>query len=90
MLTLEEIKNYLRVDDTFDDQLIQHLYDSAYAFCLDVARCSDRKTFDAFPNSRIALLYVVAYFYEHREKADHQELALTLRALLFGVRKEMF
>jgi hypothetical protein len=39
---------------------------------------------------RIAVLYTVAYLYEHREEADHSQLNLTLRALLFGVRKEGF
>ena len=31
-----------------------------------------------------------AYLYEHREEADHHALNLTLRALLFGSRKEGF
>lgn len=39
---------------------------------------------------RIAVLYTIAYLYEHREDADHNQLNLTLRALLFGVRKEKF
>ena len=39
---------------------------------------------------RIAILYTVAYLYEHREEANHSQLNLTLRALLFGVRKEDF
>ena len=33
---------------------------------------------------RIAVLYTVAYLYEHREEADHNALNLTLRALLFS------
>jgi hypothetical protein len=40
--------------------------------------------------TRIAVLYTVAYLYEHREEADHQTLQLTLRALLFGIREEAF
>nr|DAY27944.1 MAG TPA: hypothetical protein [Caudoviricetes sp.] len=36
------------------------------------------------------MLYAVSYLYEHREEADHRGLALTLRSLLFGVRKEVF
>ena len=39
---------------------------------------------------RVAILYAVSYLYEHREEADHRGLALTLRALLFGVRREVF
>ena len=36
---------------------------------------------------RIAILYAVGYLYEHREEADHHDLALTLRSLLFAVRE---
>ena len=38
----------------------------------------------------IAILYSIGYLYEHREEADHHALTLTLRSLLFGVRKEAF
>ena len=41
-------------------------------------------------NARTATMYAVAYLYEHREEADHKALTLTLRALLFGLRKEVF
>ena len=36
---------------------------------------------------KIAVLYAIAYFYEHREEADHHELVLTLRCLLFVLRE---
>ena len=36
------------------------------------------------------MLYTIAYLYEHREEADHHDLALTLRALLFGIREAAF
>jgi len=39
---------------------------------------------------KIAELYAIAYLYEHREEADHKELILTLRNLLFGIRREVF
>ena len=32
----------------------------------------------------------LAYFYEHRDKADHHALTVTLRNLLTGIRKEGF
>ena len=32
----------------------------------------------------------IAYLYEHREEANHEELVQTLRSLLFGIRKEVF
>ena len=36
---------------------------------------------------RVAILYSLAYLYEHREEADHHALTLTLRSLLFGIRE---
>ena len=36
---------------------------------------------------KTAVLYTLAYLFEHREEADHHELTLTLRSLLFSVRE---
>ena len=36
---------------------------------------------------RVAILYVVGYLYEHREEANHHDLMLTLRNLLFAIRE---
>lgn len=93
-VTLEEAKTYLRVSSSDEDELIKNLITSATATVQDIARYSD----DEWESSeekilirmRIAILYTVAYLYEHREDADHNQLNLTLRALLFGVRKEGF
>ena len=39
MISLEEMKNYLRVDGNEDDELIQNLLNTAQLLCRDVARC---------------------------------------------------
>ena len=36
---------------------------------------------------RMAVLYALGYLFEHREDADHHDLTLTLRSLLFGIRE---
>ena len=36
---------------------------------------------------RIGVLYALGYLYEHREEADHHDLVLTLRNLLFAIRE---
>ena len=36
---------------------------------------------------RIAILYTIGYLFEHREEADHHDLTLTLRNLLFAIRE---
>ncbi len=90
MLTLEEVKNYLRVDHDEDDALIEGLISSALKLCMDIYRTEDQEEFDADQNSKVAVLYAVAYLYEHREEADHNGLSLSLRALLSGDRKAGF
>lgn len=90
MVTLKEMKNYLRVDSDEDNKLIRHLIASAERLCMDILRTDDPAELESAVNARTAVLYTVAYLYEHREEADHHALALTLRALLFGSRKEGF
>ena len=87
IVTLDEMKNYLRVDHTDDDALIGSIISSSERMCMDVARIEDMERFEQQENARIAVMYAAAYQYEHREEADHNELLLTLRALLFGIRE---
>lgn len=90
MVTLEEMKNYLRVDYSEDDDLINGMITAAKKQCMDILRTEDEADLEAAENGKIAVMFVVAYLYEHREEADHKALNLTLRALLFGSRKEGF
>lgn len=90
LVTLDEIKNYLRVDFEEDDELLTHLIESSTALCMDIARITNFELFSKETNSKIAVMYSTAYLYEHREEADHTDLTLTLRSLLFGVREESF
>lgn len=93
-VTLDEAKNYLRVSSSDEDELIKSLITTATEMVQDIARFSDEEREASeeriLIRMRIAILYTVAYLYEHREEADHNQLNLTLRALLFGVRKEGF
>ncbi len=89
-VTLEEMKNYLRVDYDEDDALIESIIGASERLCMDVARMDSLEEFSAVENAKVSVLYAAAYLYEHREEADHRALTLTLRALLFGARKEAF
>lgn len=87
-VTLDEMKNYLRVDTDEDDDLIEKLIRSSERICEDILRTdqseTDSEVFDT------AIMFTAAYLYEHREEADHHALTLTLRSLLFGDRKAGF
>ena len=58
--------------------------------CMDIQRTDDEEALEAAANGKLAVLFTVAYLYEHREEADHHALNLTLRALLFGSREVSF
>ena len=91
LVTLEEAKEYLRVDFDDENTLIEHLISTATKLCMNIVRVDDEQTFEAdYREARIAILYSIGYLYEHRDEADHHQLTLTLRSLLFGMRKEAF
>ena len=89
-LTLEEAKIYLHVDSSDEDGLISSLIASSIKLCHDVARIKDDG--DAKDGSllKMAVLYALGYLYEHREEADHHELTMNLRSLLFSIREGVF
>lgn len=39
---------------------------------------------------RAAVFYTLGYLYEHREEADHHDLVMTLRNILFTIREGVF
>lgn len=91
LASLEEVKQYLRVDYPDEDALLQGLIQTAVELCADIVRVSVSELEEMeSENVHTAVLYTVAYLYEHREEADHRALTLTLRTLLFGSRKEGF
>ena len=99
LVSLDTAKEYLRVDSTDEDATIGILLSTAGRLCADVARLSDEKweavNSDTEGDSlapiretmKVAVLYATGYLYEHREEADHHELTLTLRSILFAIRE---
>ena len=90
MVTLQEMKDYLRVDDDDYYALIETIIASAERQCMDILRTDSEEELVSVQNGKTAVMFTAAYLYEHREEADHHALNLTLRALLFGSRKEAF
>ena len=99
LISLEEAKGYLRVDTADEDAMIGILISAAERLCADVARLSDEKwevvrsdTEDASllpirETMKVAILYALGYLFEHREEANHHDLVLTLRSILFAIRE---
>ena len=86
IVSVEEMKKYLRVDFEDDDDLIEEFIGSAQRKIQDILRCDDMTEFENDNSVRVAVMFVVAFLYEHREEADHEELNLTLRAMLSNLR----
>lgn len=89
IVSLDEMKGYLRVDFDDDDRLIEHFIVTGEKLCADIARLSVDEL-STIPSSRISVMYAVAYLYEHREDADHHQLTISLRSLLEGDRRSSF
>lgn len=89
MITLDEAKQYLRIDSNDEDDLIQSELSAAEQLVADVLR-KDTLEDSNSPLVTVAVLYALAYLNEHREEADHHALTITLRNLLFGEREPRF
>ena len=89
MMTLTEVKNYLRVDHAADDSLILSLMDTAKKLVKDVGRMDEQAFTVNEETTRQAMLYTISYLYENRNNADYHKLTLTLRSLLFAQRERV-
>ena len=101
LIPLYEAKTYLRVDSSDEDALIGILLSSAEQMCKDVGRLSedqweavnaaDRDAENGVQPTReleaLRSTCRVAILYAHRDEADHKQLMLTLRSILFAVRE---
>ncbi|HEO5021358.1 TPA: head-tail connector protein [Streptococcus agalactiae] len=85
MVTLEEAKLYLKIDNDDEDELILALIRSSKSLCFDIQRHEASSEL-----LKTAILYGVAFLYEHRELANHKELKETLYHLLLADRKDVF
>ena len=89
MVTLQEVKQYLRIDFEDDDTLLLSLISTAKQLVMDVGRMDEERFSENEDVVRTAMLYTVSYLYENRNTADFSRLTLTLRAMLFAQREGM-
>ena len=87
MLTLQDVKTYLRVDHCDEDGLLKDLIQTAKRLCMDVGRMNEQEFAVNEETTRQAMLYTISYLYENRNTADYHKLTLTLRSLLFAQRE---
>lgn len=102
LISLDEAKQYLRVDSADEDSLISSLSLSAEVLVKDVGRVSEERWVEVIAEPteedtdelkslrsvlKVSEMYALAYLFEHREEADHHDLVITLRNLLFSVRE---
>ena len=99
LISLDEAKGYLRVDTADEDAMIGILLSAAERLCADVARLTNEQWEAVSSNTddasltpiretmKVAILYALGYLFEHREEADHHDLTLTLRSILFAIRE---
>ncbi len=85
MVSLVEAKQYLKVEHDDEDGLIEQLLETSQQLCEDILRQSIYSEV-----IKTAILYGVAYLYEHREDANHRELKETLYHILLAERKDVF
>lgn len=87
MVTLNEAKNYLKVDYEEDDRLIQNLLVTAENLVKDVGRMTEEQLSENEDTVRTAILFTLGYLYENRTDPDYHALTLHLRSILFAQRE---
>lgn len=87
---LEEVKQYTRIDSTYDDDLLLTLITTSESLCENILRVDLDDDIQISETVRTAILYGVSYLYENRESADFKELTTMLKYLLYGEREEVF
>lgn len=92
MVSLDECKNYLKVETDDDDSLIEILMDASIRIVKDMLRVEDFKDFKKKEKQQIkaGIFYTLRFLYNERGNADHKDLMLTLRALLSNLRRPEF
>ena len=81
MISLDEMKNYLRIDFDDDDTLLENLIVSSERLCMDIARIKSKAVFEKKETAKIAVMYAVAVFTGNRQNAKNQKLTEILADL---------
>lgn len=88
MVTLDEVKLYLKVDGDEDNTLITGIINAAEELCQDVLRFPLTEFTDVPETVRQAVFYAIGNLYEQRETVDSKVLLEVMARLLFAHRRE--
>ena len=88
VITMEEVKLYLRIDGDEDDTLITDLINAAEELCQDILRFPLTEFAEVPETVKQALLYAIGNLYELREAVDMKALIDFMTRLLFAYRRE--
>ncbi|MTI71085.1 MAG: phage gp6-like head-tail connector protein [Firmicutes bacterium] len=88
IISLEEVKLYLRVDSDEENALITSLIKTAEEICEDILRFPLTDFTDLPEIVKHAILFAVGNMYEEREKLDMKIIQDVMIRLLLSYRKE--
>ena len=88
LVSLDEAKQYLRIDGDEDNALITNFIMAAEELCEGILRCSISDFTEVPEAVKQSILYAVANLYEHREDVDMKEVIDIMTRLLFVYRRE--
>jgi uncharacterized phage protein (predicted DNA packaging) len=88
LVSLEEVKLYLRIDGDEENTLITNFIIAAEEICEGVLRFSLSEFAKVPETVKQAILYATANMYEKREEIDMKEVLNVVTRLLFSYRKE--
>lgn len=89
VVTLQEVKQYLRIDFEDDDTLLLSLISTAKQLVMDVGRMDEERFSENEDVVRTAMLFALGYLYENRSNPDYKKLTLNLRSILFAQREDV-
>jgi len=88
VISIEEAKKYLRVDNSDEDTLITDMINSAEEICEGILRFPLTE-FDKVPETvKQSILFIVSNMYEKRDEANMKKIIELVTRLLFSYRKE--
>lgn len=87
MPTVESVKNSLRIDHSFDDELIQQLIDTASQYIKSaIDSTADKEIIEAYRQYEWAVSLLTQHWYSSRDDAKSERIPTTVQALIQQMR----